>query len=103
MALTEKQDIPIKPIVKEPWTFRRLFPFAGSTTALAKTFVNPLEILLGYLVFILGVTELFGRSVSWMFWIFTTLILLTTLYERYEKRKSSEAKVEPEVKKEEEK
>ena len=83
MALTSQQDIPNKPIAQEPWTFKRLFPFAGAVTTLTKVFINPFDVLLGYLVLILGIAELLGRHISWFFWAFTTLILLSDLLERY--------------------
>lgn len=82
MALTEQQDIPKKPEVREPWTFRRLFPFAGAISAIAKVFVSPFDILLGFLVFIIGISELFGRHLSWFFWLFTVLILVVDLMEK---------------------
>lgn len=83
MALTSEQNIPSKPEVHEPWTFRRLFTFAGAVTALTKSFVNPLDVLLGYLVFILGISELIGNRVSWFFWVLTLLILLCCVLERH--------------------
>ncbi len=85
MALTNEQDIPEKPKVKEPWTKRRLFPFAGGISSLTKIFVNPFDVMLGYLVFILGAVELFGRHVSWAFWLFTILILFISFIEKYRK------------------
>jgi hypothetical protein len=83
MALTAQQNIPEKPIVSEPWTFRRLFPFAGAVTTLSKVFINPFDVLLGYLVFILGAAELLGRHVSWFFWVFAILILAADIFERH--------------------
>ena len=82
MALTEYQDIPKKPEVKEPWTIKRLLPFASVTSSIAKVFASPLDILLGYLVFILGIAELIGRNVSWFIWVFTVLILAADIFER---------------------
>lgn len=82
MALTNQQNIPDKPVVREPWTFRRLFSF-GAVTTLAKVFVNPFDILLGYLVLILGIAELAGRQVSWFLWAFTILILISDILERH--------------------
>lgn len=86
MALTSEQNIPDKPKEKpEPWTFRRLFPFMGAVTNLAKIFVNPFDVLLGYLVVILSIAELLGRSISWPMWILTGLIFLAAIVERYGK------------------
>ncbi|KKT20016.1 MAG: hypothetical protein UW07_C0044G0014 [Candidatus Nomurabacteria bacterium GW2011_GWF2_43_8] len=83
MALTAQQDIPNKPEVKEPWTFRRLFPFAGAVSAITKVFVNPLDILLGFIILVIGLVELFGRHVSWGFYILAILILVSALFERH--------------------
>ena len=82
MALTNQQDIPNKPEVREPWTFKRLFPFSGAVTSFAKVFVNPFDVLLGYLVFVLGIAELLGRHTSWFFWALTVLILIADIIER---------------------
>lgn len=83
MALTEKQDIPNKPEVREPWTFKRLFPFSGAVSSIAKAFGNPFDVLLGYLVFIIGIAELIGRRVSWFFLALTVLILVADVFERH--------------------
>ena len=83
MALTSLQDIPTKPEAREPWTLRRLFPFSGAVTSLAKVFVNPFDILLGFLVLVLGINELMGRNVSRFFWVFITLVLLIALLEKH--------------------
>lgn len=82
MALTADQDIPNKPEVREPWSFRRLFSF-GAANTLAKVFTNPFDILLGFLVLIVGITELLGRRISWPMWVFIILILLCNLLERH--------------------
>ena len=82
MALTEQQDIPEKPKVNEPWSFKRLLSF-GTITTLAKVFINPFDVLLGYLVFILGIAELLGRSVSSFVWTFAVLVLTADLIERH--------------------
>ena len=100
MALTEQQDILQKPVVKEPWTMRRLFPFLGTASAFAKVFANPFDMMLGFLVLVFGLTELLGREVSWMFLAFSVLVLAANIYER---RKSPEPVGKPEVKKEESK
>lgn len=82
MALTNQQDIPEKPRASEPWTFRRLFPFKGAISVFTKTFTNPFDMLLGYLVVILSIAEVFGRRVSWFIWILTFLIFIADLAER---------------------
>jgi len=83
MTLTSQQNIPEKPKASEPWTLKRLFPFSAMLTPLAKTFVNPLDVLLGYLVLIVGLAELLGRNISWFFWVFIILILTADIYERH--------------------
>ena len=82
MGLAQNQEVPNKPEVREPWTIKRLFSF-GAVTTLAKVFVNPLDILFGYLVFILGIAELFGRQVSWFIWAFTVMMLIAIVFERH--------------------
>ena len=83
MALTEQQDIPKKPVVAEPWTFKRLFPFSGAVSAITKVFVNPFDVLLGFIILVIGLVELFGRHVSWGFYILAILILAAALFERH--------------------
>ena len=82
MGIAQNQDVPKVKEVEQPWTFKRLFPFGGVVTSFTKVFVNPFDVLLGYLVFILGIAELFGRQVSWFMWVFATLILLADVFER---------------------
>lgn len=82
MALTAQQDIPKKSETQEPWTFRRLFPLAGAVTSITKVFVNPFDILLGFLVLVVGIAELIGHQVSWMLWVLTVLILIADITER---------------------
>lgn len=82
MALTANQDIPKKQEVKESWTVRSLFPFSGIAKSLTKSFHNPFDVLLGYLVLILGISELIGRDISLFFWILTISILVADIFER---------------------
>ena len=84
MPITERQDIPSKPQVSEPWTFKRLFPFKAAASAFSKVlpFFSPLEILFSYLVVILSLAEVVGRRVSWFVWILTFLIFFASLVER---------------------
>ena len=83
MGLTRDQQIPDKKNEeKSEWSFRRLFPFAGAMTSISKVFVNPFDILLGYLVVILSIAEVLGRHVSWFLWLLTTLIFFADLVER---------------------
>jgi len=83
MALTSQQDIPEKPKPSEPWTFRRLFPLSGAVTTLAKVFVNPFDVMLGYLILLIGIAELINRDVSPYFYILTGLIILVDVFERH--------------------
>lgn len=84
MALTSEQNIPEKPKEKDqPWTFRRLFPFAAMTSAFAKTFITPFEVLLGFNLLIIGVVELVGRHVSWGFYLIAILLLGAAIFERH--------------------
>jgi hypothetical protein len=83
MGIASRQEVPNKPEEKAEWTFKRLFPLGGAVSLVAKTFTNPFDILLGYLVLILGIAELMGRQVSWFLWVFTVLILASDVLERY--------------------
>lgn len=82
MVLTSEQEIKNKPEVKEPWTFKRLFPFGGAVSAITKIFVNPLDVLFGFAVLIIGIIELLGKQVSWGFYILAILILTASFVER---------------------
>jgi len=82
MGLTLQQDISNKPEVREPWSFRRLLSF-GAATTLAKVFGNPLDVLLGFIILVIGLVELFGRHVSWGFYTLAILILVSALFERH--------------------
>lgn len=93
MALTEKQDIPAKPTPpSEPWTFRKLFPFKATVSSITKSFTNPFDILLCFLILIIGISELIGHQASWMMYVLATSILTADVVERQ--------KVLPEKKKE---
>lgn len=82
MALTNEQSIPDRPVVKEPWTVRRLFPLSV-ITSISKVFTNPLEILLAFLIIVLGIAELIGRHVSWFYFVLTILILTANVLKSY--------------------
>lgn len=92
MGLAHEQEVPKREEAKEPWTIRRLFPFAGATSAIAKTFTNPFDVLLGFLIVVVSVAELAGRHVSWFLWVLTVLILLVDLAERHKKEQKPEEK-----------
>lgn len=81
MALTNEQKIPDKPKQPDqPWTFKRLFPLSA-ITSITKVFKNPYDVLLGYLVLILGIAELLGRHTSWYAWVFAFLLLFASFTE----------------------
>lgn len=83
MAIASEQDIPNRPAEQsEQWTFRRLFPFSGAVSSLTKAFANPFDVLLGYMVLVGGAAELIGHPMSWYFWVFAVLILISDLLER---------------------
>jgi hypothetical protein len=82
MALTNQQDIPNKPTVSEPWTFKKLLSFNAAVTNLSKVFVNPLEVLLGFVVLVIGLAILFGRTVPVLFYGLALGFLFETTYER---------------------
>lgn len=85
MPLTNNQDIPEKPRqASEPWTIKKLFPFKATVSALTKSFTNSFDILLCFLVLIIGVSELIGNKISWMLYILTTFILVASLIQRKE-------------------
>jgi len=82
MGIANQQDIPNKLETREPWTFKRLFSF-GAVTTLAKVFVNPFDVLLGFIILVIGLVELLNRHVSWGFYIIAILILIASVFERH--------------------
>lgn len=92
MGIASEHELPEKPRPKEEWSFRRLFPLAATVSTFAKTFVNPFDVLLAYLVLIVGIAELLGRRVSWMMWVFAVFILLADLAERHKTEESAPTK-----------
>jgi hypothetical protein len=82
MALTEKQEIPIKKEPGEKWTRRLLFPGRAMASAISKVFITPFDFLLGLLVVAIVFVELFSDG-SWMLYIFSTLVLGADVFERY--------------------
>lgn len=81
--MAQSQEVPKRKEEKEGWTFKRLFPMSATVSTLTKTFSNPFDVLLGYLVAVIGIVELLGRHVSWTMWVFSSFILLAALYERH--------------------
>ena len=83
MGIAAEHELPEKPRKEDNWSFRRLFPLGSVVNSFTKSFSNPFDVLLGYLVLVLGIAELLGRKVSWMMWVFAVLILLADLLERH--------------------
>lgn len=83
MALAEQQDIPKREETKTEWSFRRLFPFAGAVSAVAKSFTSPFDVLLALIAAVIGTAELIGRDISWPFWVFAFALLVCSLAERH--------------------
>lgn len=96
MALTATQEIPMKPVPKQPWSTRALFPARALAKTLGAIFITPFDILLGLLVIAIVVVELAGHT-SWGLYVFSTLVLGADVYERHNK------KVEPDKPSKEEK
>lgn len=82
MGITNNQELAEKKQESQPWTITRLFPFAGVATSLSKVFISPFEILLGYLIIILGIAELLGRKTSPAVWALAVLLLVAAFFER---------------------
>lgn len=81
MALTAKQQIPVRPVEREKWSARLLFPARAVASALSKVFVTPFDFLLALLVMAIVVVEVFSDG-SWMLYIFSTLVLAADVFER---------------------
>jgi hypothetical protein len=99
MGIASKQELPQRPVEKAPWSFKRMFPMAAMVSSFSKTFINPFDILLGFLVFVVGINELLEHRVSWMLWVFIILILLADLLERYKEQIAPSKKEEKKDKK----
>lgn len=77
MALTEHQDIPNKPVVNAPWTFRRLLGggVTAVSTAFVKVFASPFEWILAFSVIVIAVGELTNANLSLFFYLFAFILL----------------------------
>jgi hypothetical protein len=82
MGLAVEQEVPLQQTEKSVWSIRKLFPFAEVTGALARTFINVFDVLLGFSILIIGLCELANREVSWFFYILTMLLLVCAFVER---------------------
>ena len=75
MPLTAKMEFEKKPKAPgEPWTVRRLFPFASTVSAISKM-LNAFEIFSAFMILITGFGELFGRNLSWFWYLILLLVL----------------------------
>lgn len=81
MGLARNQELPKQETPTSEWSFRRLFG-SGAASAITKTFTNPFDILLGILILTACLTQLFGRHVSWFFWVLIVIVLLVSVAER---------------------
>lgn len=82
MGMTSEQELPLKKTEKSEWSVRRLFPFADVSKAIAKTFTNVFDILLGFATVTLALSELLNRETSVFFYILTILFLFCSFMER---------------------
>lgn len=83
MGRAVDQNIPVKPVVSEPWTFRKLFSSPTNVvTTLAKVFVNPFDVLFAFALIVMAVLELFGREASTLFILLTFWLFAAALFER---------------------
>lgn len=83
MPLTTREGLPTQTVEKREWTMRPLFPFAKAVDAVTKLFVNPYDILLGFIILVIGAAQLMGRHVAWGFYLIAILILAATIFERH--------------------
>lgn len=85
MPIASDQDIPERPKDKEePWSFRKLFPFKASVSSLIKNFNNPYDIIVVFLVLIIGIAELLSIRISLMTYILTISVLAASLVQHRE-------------------
>ena len=81
MAIASEQNIPNKPTKSEPWTLKRLFPLS-TINSISKVFASPLEVLLGFVIFVMGVAILFWQLVPVLFYFLAACLLASVVYER---------------------
>lgn len=82
MPLTAEQELPSRTEEPKTWTTKRLFPFTQVAKVLAKTFVSIFDVLLGFMILMIGIAEVSGRHISGIFYLLTFFILLANLVER---------------------
>ena len=82
MGLTQDQNLPSQNKESSPWSSRSLFSLTAVSNTLTKNFTNPFEILLTYMILIIGIVEIIGQHVSWVFLILTIAMLVVSFLER---------------------
>lgn len=87
MGLATNLDLSNKPEQKTEWSFRRVFPFASAAKLLAKNFINVFDVLLSFVLLVLGVGELFGQEMSLSLYLITLPLLVAGFLERYRQDK----------------
>lgn len=83
MGMANNQELPIKAVAKEPWTFRRLLPFSGAVSAITKTFTSPIEVIFGFMIAVTGISELIGNRPSWTWYVLVLLVLIVLVSTPY--------------------
>ena len=81
--MAREQEFPKEPQDRQSWSRRALFPLAAIGASLSKVFINPFDVLLGFIILVIGLVELFGRHVSWGLYLLAILILIADLLERH--------------------
>lgn len=78
MPITNQQDIPNKPKISEPWTFKQIFSVAGVISTALKQF-TVLQLFAAFALAVAAVGELTGRPVS-IFWYIILLVILGGIF-----------------------
>jgi hypothetical protein len=80
--LTHDLDIPNKPSEQpQGWSMRRLLGGFGSVGKVVAAF-SPFEFVFLVMILITGVSELFGRDVSWFWYVLIVFVLLVAFSQR---------------------
>ena len=83
MGIAEEQKIPFKKKEEQKysWSSRLLFPMASIAKSLSNVFLNIFDVLLGFCIFVIGISEVFGSKISWLFYILTFIISIYSFSE----------------------
>lgn len=79
--LINREDGKEKPAAK--WTMRQLLPAKMKMKNIAKVFLNPLEVALGFNILVFGISVLLGREVPLGFYFLTFPFIIAVAYERF--------------------